>query len=139
VKVKVWLPDNLPCIRADEQQMRRVLVNLLSNAIKFTPAGGEVTLSARELPDGGFEVAVSDTGIGIPADKLDRVLEPFEQVENSFTRTRAGTGLGLPLTKAMVEAHGGRLVLESELGKGTCVRAFLPPARVVRRPTAEVA
>ncbi len=139
VRIDVRLPGNLPYIRADEQQMRRVLLNLLSNAIKFTPAGGRITLSARELPGSGFEVAVTDTGIGIPADKLDRVLEPFEQVENSFTRTRAGTGLGLPLTKAMMEAHGGRLVLESELGKGTCVRAILPPERIVRQHVVDVA
>ena len=71
--------------------------------------------------------------------KLEKVLEPFEQVENSFTRTRAGTGLGLPLTKAMIEAHGGRLVLESELGKGTTVRAILPPSRVEREPKTNAA
>jgi two-component system cell cycle sensor histidine kinase PleC len=139
VKLDVRVPDDLPYIRADEQQVRRVLVNLLSNAIKFTPAGGRITLSARALADGSFEVTVADTGIGIPADKLEKVLEPFEQVENSFTRTRAGTGLGLPLTKAMIEAHGGRLVLESELGKGTTVRAILPPSRVEREPKTNAA
>jgi two-component system cell cycle sensor histidine kinase PleC len=139
VRVEMRVPESLPYIRADEQQIRRVLVNLLSNAIKFTPAGGRVTISARELSEGGLEFAVRDTGIGIPADKLDRVLEPFEQVENSFTRTRSGTGLGLPLTKAMMEAHGGHLVLESVLDQGTCVRAILPPERIVAQRHADVA
>lgn len=139
VRLDLRVADDLPCIRADEQQVRRILVNLLSNAIKFTPAGGAITLSARLLDDGSFEVSVADTGIGIPADKIDKVLEPFEQVENSFTRTRAGTGLGLPLTKAMVEAHGGRLVLESELGKGTRVGVILPGTRVVDEPRIDAA
>ncbi len=139
VTLDLDIPKDLPPIRADEQQIRRILVNLLSNAIKFTPAGGHITLSARLLADGSFEVMVADTGIGIPADKLDKVLEPFEQVENSFTRSRAGTGLGLPLTKAMVEAHGGRFMLESELGRGTRVHAILPPGRVVRETQTDAA
>ncbi len=130
VKLSTVMPAALPLIIADEQQVRRVLVNLLSNAIKFTPAGGAIILSAQEK-GGGLEVTVADTGIGIPPDKLDKVLEPFEQVENSFTRTRARTGLGLPLTRAMVEAHGGKLILESELGQGTTVRISLPATRIV--------
>lgn len=139
VGLKIAMPATLPFIRADEQQVRRVLVNLLSNAIKFTPAGGGITLCACELEDGGLELCVCDTGIGIPPDKLDKVLEPFEQVENSFTRTRAGTGLGLPLTKAMIEAHGGRLKLESELGQGTRVRVTLPAERIVRTKDTDAA
>jgi two-component system cell cycle sensor histidine kinase PleC len=139
VSLKVALPAALPLIRADEQQVRRVLVNLLSNAIKFTPAGGGITLRACELEDGGLEFCVCDTGIGIPADKLDKVLEPFEQVENSFTRTRAGTGLGLPLTKAMVEAHGGRLTLESVMGQGTTVHISLPAERIIRGKSIDAA
>tara|TARA_R110000824_G_scaffold366730_2_gene555728 strand:- start:256450 stop:257718 length:1269 start_codon:yes stop_codon:yes gene_type:complete len=132
VALKVIASPTLPNIRADEQQVRRVLVNLLSNAIKFTPAGGQITLSAIENESGGLDVRVADTGIGIPEDKLDKVLEPFEQVENSFTRTRAGTGLGLPLAKAMVESHGGTLTISSTLGKGTCVCVSLPPERTIR-------
>ena len=133
VALKVDIRAALPPIRADEQQVRRVLTNLLSNAIKFTPAGGTITLAARENDEGGLEMTVSDTGIGIPADKLDKVLEPFEQIENSFTRTRAGTGLGLPLVKAMVEIHGGTLQIDSEMGQGTSVRVTLPPERTIRR------
>jgi len=133
VTLKVDIRAALPPIRADEQQVRRVLVNLLSNAIKFTPAGGTITLAARENDEDGLEMTVSDTGIGIPADKLDKVLEPFEQIENSFTRTRAGTGLGLPLVKAIVEIHGGTLQIDSELGVGTRVCVTLPPERTVRK------
>jgi two-component system cell cycle sensor histidine kinase PleC len=136
VSLKVEIVAALPHIRADEQQVRRVLVNLLSNAIKFTPAGGSIRLTASENDLGGLEMRVIDTGIGIPEDKLDKVLEPFEQVENSFTRTRAGTGLGLPLTKAMVEVHGGTLCITSALGKGTCVCVTLPPDRTIRSKSA---
>ncbi len=139
VKLDVCMPAALPLIRADEQQVRRVVVNLLSNAIKFTPAGGNIIMSGRECPDGSLELTVTDTGIGIPADKLDKVLEPFEQVENSFTRTRAGTGLGLPLTKAMVEVHGGTLTLESEMGQGTRVCVLLPAERILRRENIDAA
>ncbi|HUD51605.1 ATP-binding protein [Parvibaculum sp.] len=139
VRLDIRVAKELPRMVADEQQIRRILVNLLSNAIKFTPAGGRITLSVAERADGGLELAVADTGIGIPPDKIEKVLEPFEQVENSFTRTRAGTGLGLPLTKAMVEAHGGRLRIESILDKGTRVRAFFPPERVLRTSETDAA
>jgi len=137
--LRVAVADGLPPIHADQQQIRRVLINLLSTAIKYTPAGGTITLSVciceRKNDICGAEgmlLTVEDTGIGIPGDKLEKVLEPFEQVENSFTRTRAGTGLGLALSKAMVEAHGGRLWLESELGQGTRAHALLPASRIVR-------
>ena len=115
LSLAVELAEDLPAIFADEQQIRRILVNLVSNAVKFTPAQGKITVSANIASDGGMTIAVRDTGIGIPVDKLQKVLEPFEQVENSFTRTRAGTGLGLPFAKAMAEAHDGTLCLESEM------------------------
>ena len=127
----IEVDEDLPSIYADEQQIRRILVNLVSNAAKFTPSGGTITVVASVTPEGGMHIAVRDTGIGIPADKLQKVLEPFEQVENSFTRTRAGTGLGLPLAKAMAEAHDGTLCLESEIGEGTTVCICLPPSRLI--------
>ncbi|MEQ8267582.1 MAG: ATP-binding protein [Parvibaculum sp.] len=137
LSLRVDMADDLPFIRADQQQIRRILINLLSNAIKYTPAGGSITLAVcvcgadEACGEEGLKVTVEDTGIGIPADMLQKVMEPFEQVENSFTRTRAGTGLGLSLTKAMVEAHGGKLWLESELGRGTRAHALLPLERIV--------
>lgn len=135
--LRVDIADDLPFIHADQQQIRRILINLLSNAIKYTPPDGSITLAVcvcgpdEACGEEGLKVTVEDTGIGIPADMLEKVMEPFEQVENSFTRTRAGTGLGLSLTKAMVEAHGGKLWLESELGRGTRAHALLPLERIV--------
>ena len=137
--LRIDAPDDLPLILADQDQVRRVLINLMSNAIKYTPPGGTVTLRVCMCPGGdncdteGIRLTVEDTGVGIPEDKLDKVLEPFEQVENSFTRSKPGTGLGLALSRAMIEAHGGRLWLESELGVGTRAHALLPPERIVSR------
>jgi two-component system cell cycle sensor histidine kinase PleC len=135
--LRIDVPEDLPFVLADQDQIRRVLINLLSNAIKYTPPGGTVTLRLCMCPDAhgcggeGMRLTVEDTGVGIPAHKLEKVLEPFEQVENSFTRSRPGTGLGLSLSRAMIEAHGGRLWLESVLGAGTKAHALLPAERIV--------
>ncbi len=119
----------LPPVFADRRALKQVLLNLLSNAVKFTPAGGRVTLGAARGDDGGIVVQVSDTGIGIPADQLPRVLEPFHQVESPYTRRHAGSGLGLAICRRLVELHRGRLELSSVLGQGTSVRIQLPPAQ----------
>ncbi|WP_425062417.1 sensor histidine kinase [Pyruvatibacter mobilis] len=124
------LLDETALIFADKQMTRQVVINLLSNAIKFTPRGGRILIRSERLPD-GLRLTVSDTGIGIPADRIERVLEPFEQVENAMSRSRPGTGLGLPLSKAMVEAHGGTLSLSSTFGEGTRVDIMLPVERIV--------
>ena len=117
----------LPKILADPTRLQQVLMNLLSNAVKFTPAGGKVTLAARNDRDGvTFEVA--DTGIGMAADDIPRALEPFGQIENAMTRTQEGTGLGLPLTRNLVELHGGSFEIASEPGRGTVVRVTFPHA-----------
>jgi len=121
----------LPPIRADERKIKQIMLNLLSNAVKFTPQGGSVRLSAGIDDAGGVTFAVADTGIGIAPHQLDRVLEPFGQVENIMTRTHAGTGLGLPLCKALAELHGGTLALESEAGSGTTVTVVLPKDRTL--------
>ena len=120
---------DLPPIRADERKIKQILLNLLSNAVKFTPQGGTVRISAGVDGAGGVTLAVADTGIGIAPHQLERVMEPFGQVENIMTRTHAGTGLGLPLCKALVELHGGTLALESEVGSGTTVTVVLPKER----------
>ena len=120
----------LPCVWADERALKQVLLNLLSNAIKFTPAGGEVRVITAIAPDGRFCMAVADTGIGIADADLPRVMAPFGQADSSLARGYEGTGLGLPLTKSLVELHGGRLELESELGRGTTVTVSLPAERV---------
>jgi two-component system cell cycle sensor histidine kinase PleC len=121
----------LPPIRADERKIKQIMLNLLSNAVKFTPQGGSVRIAAGLDDAGGVTFAVIDTGIGIAPHQLERVMEPFGQVENIMTRTHAGTGLGLPLCKALAELHGGTLALESEVGSGTTVTVVLPKERSI--------
>jgi signal transduction histidine kinase len=124
------LADDLPPVCGDERKTKQVLLNLITNAVKFTPAGGTITVTGRFDPEDGLSVTVADTGIGIPEGDLDRVLKPFEQVDSSLSRQHQGTGLGLPLVKAIMEMHGGRLRLRSELGAGTKVTVIFPPERV---------
>ncbi|MCC7047899.1 MAG: PAS domain S-box protein [Alphaproteobacteria bacterium] len=130
-------------VRADEQRLRQVVLNLLSNAIKFTPAGGKVTLRIGVCDGGRASIVIADTGIGMDADEVELALQPFRQVESHLDRTREGTGLGLPITKSLVELHGGELRIESEKGKGTTVTVLLPAASVVgtavRPPAARAA
>jgi signal transduction histidine kinase len=131
IELSVRLPEGLPHLWADERKVKQILINLLSNAIKFTPEGGSVTVSAGRDPTDTVEIAVSDTGIGIAKESLETVLQPFGQVDSALSRRHAGTGLGLPLTKSLVELHGGRLDLDSELGKGTTVVVRFPHERLV--------
>ncbi|HEX6094324.1 MAG TPA: ATP-binding protein [Dongiaceae bacterium] len=128
VRLKVDLAPNLRRLNADMRAVKQILLNLLTNAVKFTPQGGLVTLFAAD--DGGRYVAlgIADTGIGIAPDDLPRVLEPFGQVSNSYTRAQSGTGLGLPLAKMLTELHDGEFSIESRLGEGTTVRIRLPAA-----------
>lgn len=123
-------------IHADPSAMRRILLNLLGNAVKFTPAGGRVELAAWRGPAGELNLAVRDTGIGIPADRLERVFLPFERVP-AAGRTVEGTGLGLSITRGLVELHGGTIRLESEEGRGTTALVTLPSARVLAPDSAE--
>jgi two-component system cell cycle sensor histidine kinase PleC len=123
------LPPHLPEVEADYRAIKQVLLNLLSNAIKFTPRGGRVTVRAegRHDPLGErIRVSVQDTGIGIAEDDLARLAQPFEQVENQHSKTTQGTGLGLALTKSLVEMHGGSLDMQSAPGEGTMVSFSLP-------------
>ena len=112
-------------LKGDERRLRQCVVNLLANAIKFAPRG-EVTVSAAVTESAGIEIRIADTGCGIPADQLERVFEPFHQVENELSRATNGTGLGLPLSRKLVERHGGTLVLESAVGCGTTATLSLP-------------
>jgi signal transduction histidine kinase len=128
-------PPNLPYLRADNRRLKQILLNLMSNAVKFTPAGGQVTVRVTLPEDGGLKIAVSDTGIGIAAHDLAKALQPFGQIDSRMTRKYQGTGLGLPLTKAMIEMHGGSLELDSAVGRGTTVSLFLPASRLVTAPS----
>ncbi|WP_207456772.1 HAMP domain-containing sensor histidine kinase [Azospirillum sp. SYSU D00513] len=118
-------------VRADEKRLRQILLNLVSNAVKYTPAGGGVTVTADLDPATGLRILVEDDGIGIEADDLSRVLEPFGRTQRGRARSVEGIGLGLPLTKRLVELHGGRLLLESAPDRGTRVTAVLPAGRVL--------
>ncbi len=113
-------------VRADVLRLRQILINLLSNAIKFTQSGGTVTLSASASADGDILVAVADTGLGMTPEEIEIALQPFGMVDNSLTRGRQGTGLGLPLATRLAELHGGSLSVESEPGHGTRVAVLLP-------------
>ena len=115
---------------AVERMVCQILLNLLSNAVKFTPAGGRAILSAMRTAEGGLLVAVTDTGLGMAPHEIKIALTPFGQVRNPHSRKHAGTGLGLPLAKAMVEMHGGSLRVASAPGQGTTVSLFFPPERV---------
>ena len=130
------LPDRPP-LHCDRVRLRQMLVNILSNAVKFTRPGGSVEITV-ELVD-GLHFVVSDTGIGIRLEDIARVTTPFGQVASAYARDRQGTGLGLALTKALIEAHGGRLSLDSTPGVGTTVRLSFPPERVVRLPDGDSA
>lgn len=137
--VHLSIANELPPLRADLRAMRQIMLNLLSNAGKFTPEYGHIHVGAVIARHGDLEISVSDTGIGIPEDKLEQVLEPFAQVDDSTARHYGGTGLGLPITKSLVEMHGGTFRLESVLGKGTTARLTLPATRLCPAGRAEAA
>ncbi len=126
------LTTDLPPIWADRLRLKQIVLNLLSNAIKFTPSGGKVTVSAAHASDGGVTIRVTDTGIGMRPEEIPIALEPFRQIEGSLNRQYEGTGLGLPLAKQLIGLHGGALLIESQLGKGTTVCVSVPPSRVIQ-------
>ncbi|MDH3918082.1 MAG: HAMP domain-containing histidine kinase [Rhodospirillales bacterium] len=128
------LEPDLPHLMADKRRIRQVLLNLLSNAVKFTPSDGHITVSARWRAAVGVTLQVRDTGAGIAEHNLNLVLEPFGQVEDPLSREHEGTGLGLPLAKALIELHGGEMQIESKLSLGTTVTVILPPELVVDPP-----
>ncbi len=134
VRLSAEVEPSLPRIYADNLRLKQIMLNLLTNAIKFTPEGGMVTLSAQADGDGSVRITVRDTGIGIAPEDIAKVLEPFGQVANPMVRREEGTGLGLPITKRLVELHGGTLTIESAVGQGTIVTVRLPPNRVIASP-----
>ena len=124
-------PADMPYLNADARRLKQILLNLMSNAVKFTPASGSVAVHVRLADDGGMLIEVSDSGIGIAPQDLEKALRPFGQIDSRMTRKYQGSGLGLPLTKSMIELHGGTLKLESVVGRGTTATLWLPPKRVV--------
>lgn len=119
------VPEDFPTVTADPRRLRQIVVNLLSNAIKYCPPGTQVRVSATRR-DGTAVLSVADTGMGMTAEELAVALTPFGRAESSYSADTGGTGLGLPLAKSLVEAHGGTLEVESTKGKGTTVTVALP-------------
>jgi len=124
------IPHGLPWVKADKRRIKQILINLVSNALKFTPAGGDVKVSAKLVP-AGLVMAVADSGIGIAPEDVPKVMERFGMVDSAMSRKHLGTGLGLPLSKQLAELHGGSLALESTLHVGTTVTVTLPPERLM--------
>ncbi len=118
-------------LRADQRRVIQVLLNLLGNAIKYTPEGGRVSIRGDVAETGAGLLVVRDTGIGIAADDVKRIMEPFVQLESTMTRRFGGSGLGLAIARSLIEMHGGQVAIESELGAGTTVTIAFPPDRVV--------
>jgi two-component system, cell cycle sensor histidine kinase DivJ len=125
IELSVGLPDKLPEVEADKRALNQIMLNLLSNALKFTPRGGKVTVSAK-AQSGSIAVAVEDTGVGIGAEDLPRVGDPFFQARSSYDRRHDGTGLGLSIVRGLLALHGGTLEIHSRLGEGTRVTFHLP-------------
>jgi signal transduction histidine kinase len=125
VTVHVCLPDDVPAIDGDHFALERVFANLLHNALKFTPGGGRITV------DSGYDgsdvwVSITDTGPGIPPEELSSLFEKYQQAGRG--RSQEGTGLGLFIVRALVEAHGGHVTIQSTPGQGACFSIFLPVA-----------
>lgn len=129
------LPARLPSLLADERRVKQILLNLLSNAVKFTAAEGSIRVFA-ENTRGKIRLVVEDTGIGIAAADIPRILEPFGQVDSTVSREHEGTGLGLPLSKRLAELHGAAFEIKSVQGKGTSVSVVFPAQRILRKKAA---
>ena len=134
ITLKMEIPQELPALRFDERKLKQILINLLSNAVKFTPPGGTVTIKTWSRPDSGYVFQVVDTGIGIALEDIPKALSSFGQVDSKLARKYEGTGLGLPLTKSLVELGSGSLDLQSEVGVGTTVTVRFPKERIIQVP-----
>lgn len=125
IKMIVLIDDEDVQVVADRRAVMQIMLNLLSNAVKFSPDGGDITITCKKTGE-HIDIAVADNGMGIPAHKLQAIMKPFEQVSSEYTRDHEGSGLGLAITKELVEMHGGKIALESEIDKGTTVSIRLP-------------
>lgn len=125
VSIHTHIHEDIPHLTADKVKFKQIMFNLLSNAVKFTPENGRITVNAK-LTNQHVQIAVSDTGIGIKPEDMDKLFEPFRQVDGSYARRYEGTGLGLALTKRLVELHGGKIWVKSEYGKGSTFTFTLP-------------
>ena len=122
----VAIEDNLPLVIGDQLRIKQVLINLLSNASKFTPEGGRITIAGSRSENEEVVISVSDTGCGMRPEEVDLALKPFVRVDSAYTRNQEGTGLGLPIAKALVVRHRGKFEVSSAPGLGTTVTFTLP-------------
>jgi len=125
--LKVEIEEDSTGLVADERALKQIVINLASNAVKFTPSGGKILVSGLRLADGGYEIRVEDNGPGIPADLLDTVFVPFNQIDNRYSRQAGGTGLGLSLVRGLTNLQGGRAWIESDAGAGVKAFVYFPP------------
>ena len=135
IHLEMEVAKDLPFVYGDREKVEQILTNLIGNATKFTPEGGKVVVSARlsDKVKNAVGISVHDTGIGIPADQLEKIFEKFHQVESPLYHSASGTGLGLAITRGLVEAHQGQIWVESELGKGSTFTFTLPLSRGEKR------
>ena len=126
IKLDRVIDDRLGDFTGDERKVKQILVNLLTNAVKFTPEGGQSQGRGADLGDSAVILSVTDTGIGIAKEDQEAIFEEFRQVGSNYAQKREGTGLGLTLTRRFVEMHGGKIWVESELGKGSTFTFTLP-------------
>ena len=131
LRLELALPASPPMLRGDASKLRQILFNLLSNALKFTPVEGHVLLKIEYAADGGINLVVKDSGVGMSPADIPLAMQPFTQLDNRLARRYEGTGLGLPLTRSLVELHGGSLRLESTLSEGTTVTVAFPASRTI--------
>ena len=132
VHIDLAVPKDFPALHSDELRVKQVLLNVLANAVKFTPEGGRIDFDAEVEPSGGITFTIKDTGIGIRAEDIPKVMSVFGQADGSLARKHEGAGLGLPMTRSLMELHGGEMKLESLAGIGTTVRLRFPQSRTVR-------
>jgi signal transduction histidine kinase len=130
IDVDCELVHSSTLICVDQTKFKQIILNLLSNGVKFTDSRGRIIIGSGLNGQGDLVISIKDTGIGIPSEHLERVLNPFEQVADHLTKENEGTGLGLPIARALIELHGGSLTLSSDLGVGTTVALRLPHERI---------
>ena len=131
IDIAVKVDSDIPRLHADQRKVKQILLNLLSNAVKFTPPGGRITVAAAAAGNGGLTMSVTDTGSGMTPAEIEVALSPFGQIGGAQNRGEAGTGLGLPLVKSLIELHGGRFEIHSTPGAGTSVSVHFPADRLV--------
>jgi signal transduction histidine kinase len=133
MSITTCIPDELPPICIDAAKLRQIVTSLLSNAVKFTPDGGHITISTTRTLGDGIAITIADTGIGMSEAEVTNALEPFTQVDGALARKFDGIGLGLSLSKRLIELYGGRIAIESTKGRGSTVSVHIPEERIVRR------